>query len=124
MDSAIPTTEQANTSVEKDAGRLADFVMFVQRSFLLNLTKELNKANVSHTQFFLLGYLAKDDYLTTTDIAKKMLLLHLLLMVVRGSIKSQSAIFLVPKLPNFTLTDHTRLSYRTIFFIASSTKSI
>ena len=72
MDSAIPTTEQANTSVEKDAGRLADFVMFVQRSFLLNLTKELNKANVSHTQFFLLGYLAKDDYLTTTDIAKKM----------------------------------------------------
>ena len=46
--------------------------MFTQRSFLLNLSKELNKGNVSFAQFFLLGYLAKEDYLTMTDIAKKM----------------------------------------------------
>lgn len=59
-------------TVRKDAGRLADFIMFTQRSFLLNLSKELNKGNVSFAQFFLLGYLAKEDYLTMTDISKKM----------------------------------------------------
>ena len=32
--------------------------MYTQRSFLLNLSKELNKGNVSFAQFFLLGYLA------------------------------------------------------------------
>ncbi|MDB4722328.1 MarR family transcriptional regulator, partial [Verrucomicrobiales bacterium] len=50
----------------------ADFIMFTQRSFLLNLSKELNKGNVSYAQFFLLGYLAKEDYLTMTHISKKM----------------------------------------------------
>jgi len=59
-------------TVRKDAGRLADFIMFTQRSFLLDLSKELNKGNVSFAQFFLLGYLAKEDYLTMTDISKKM----------------------------------------------------
>ena len=61
-----------NETVKKDAGRLADFIMFTQRSFLLNLSKELNKGNVSYAQFFLLGYLAKEDYLTMTHISKKM----------------------------------------------------
>ena len=59
-------------TVRKDAGRLADFIMFTQRSFLLNLSKELNKGSVSFAQFFLLGSLAKEDYLTMTDISKKM----------------------------------------------------
>jgi len=59
-------------SVRRDASKLADFIMFTQRSFLLNLSKELNRGNVSFAQFFLLGYLAKDDYLTMTDISKKM----------------------------------------------------
>ena len=61
-----------NETVRKDAGRLADFIMFTQRSFLLNLSKELNKGNVSYAQFFLLGYLAKEDYLTMTHISIKM----------------------------------------------------
>ena len=61
-----------NQTVRKDDGRLADFIMFTQRSFLLNLSKELNKGNVSYAQFFLLGYLAKEDYLTMTHISKKM----------------------------------------------------
>lgn len=52
--------------------RLADFIMFAQRSFLLDLSKELNKGNISYAQFFLLGYLANEDYLTMTDISKKM----------------------------------------------------
>ncbi|MFP6872807.1 MAG: MarR family transcriptional regulator [Verrucomicrobiales bacterium] len=46
--------------------------MLTQRSFLLDLSKELNKGSVSFAQFFLLGYLAKEDYLTMTDISKKM----------------------------------------------------
>ncbi|MEM7386017.1 MAG: MarR family transcriptional regulator [Verrucomicrobiota bacterium] len=59
-------------ALRRDAGKLADFIMFTQRSFLLNLSKELNKGNVSFAQFFLLGYLASEDYLTMTDISKKM----------------------------------------------------
>lgn len=72
---AIPlmqTVKEEDTLIRKDAGRLADFIMFTQRSFLLNLSKELNKGNVSFAQFFLLGYLANENYLTMTDISKKM----------------------------------------------------
>ncbi len=59
-------------NVKKEASKLADFIMFTQRSFLLNLSKELNRGNVSFAQFFLLGYLASEDYLTMTSIANKM----------------------------------------------------
>jgi len=65
-------TKDATTVVEPNADRLADFIMFAQRSFLLDLSKELNKGSVSYAQFFLLGYLANEDYLTMTDISKKM----------------------------------------------------
>jgi len=65
-------TEDKTIEVEQNADRLADFIMFAQRSFLLDLSKELNKGNVSYAQFFLLGYLANEDYLTMTDISKKM----------------------------------------------------
>ncbi|MCG8599315.1 MAG: MarR family transcriptional regulator [Verrucomicrobiales bacterium] len=63
---------EENTAAEPTVDRLADFIMFTQRSFLLDLSKELNKGNVSYAQFFLLGYLANEDYLTMTDISKKM----------------------------------------------------
>ena len=59
-------------SVKADAARLADFVLFTQRSCILNLSSELNKGNVSFPQFFLLTYLSNEDYLTMSDIAKKM----------------------------------------------------
>lgn len=65
-------TEDKTIDVEQNADRLADFIMFAQRSFLLDLSKELNKGNLSYAQFFLLGYLANEDYLTMTDISKKM----------------------------------------------------
>jgi DNA-binding MarR family transcriptional regulator len=58
--------------MEANPDRLADFIMFTQRSFLLDLSEELNKGSISYAQFFLLGYLAKEDYLTMTDISKKM----------------------------------------------------
>ena len=67
----MQVTEET-TAVVPNADRLADFIMFAQRSFLLDLSRELNKGNVSYAQFFLLGYLANEDYLTMTDISKKM----------------------------------------------------
>jgi DNA-binding MarR family transcriptional regulator len=68
MKSMNPT----GASVKADADRLADFVLFTQRSCILNLSSELNKGNVSFPQFFLLTYLSSEEYLTMSDIAKKM----------------------------------------------------
>ena len=42
-----------HAQVDYNEMELADFIMFTQRSFLLNLSKELNKGNVSFAQFFL-----------------------------------------------------------------------
>src|SRR6187549_1544161 len=56
----------------KDHAKLADFILFSQREFLLNLSRELNRDNISFAQFFLLGYLATSRELTMTDIARKM----------------------------------------------------
>ena len=61
-------TKPADANVD----RLADFIMFAQRSFLLDLSQELNDGSISYAQFFLLGYLANEDFLTMTDISKKM----------------------------------------------------
>lgn len=58
--------------MKADANRLADFVLFTQRSCILNLSTELNKGNISFPQFFLLTYLSSEEYLTMSDIAKKM----------------------------------------------------
>lgn len=55
-----------------EAERLADFVLFTQRSCILNLSSELHKGNISFPQFFLMAYLSSEDYLTMSDIAKKM----------------------------------------------------
>jgi DNA-binding MarR family transcriptional regulator len=62
----------SGASVKADANRLADFVLFTQRSCILNLSTELSKGNVSFPQFFLLTYLSSEEYLTMSDIAKKM----------------------------------------------------
>jgi DNA-binding MarR family transcriptional regulator len=61
-----------SASIKADAGRLADFVLFTQRGCILNLSSELTRGNLSYSQFFLLTYLASEEYLTMTDIAKKM----------------------------------------------------
>ncbi len=60
------------TPQSKDHAKLADFILFSQREFLLNLSRELNRDNISFAQFFLLSYLASSKELTMTDIAKKM----------------------------------------------------
>ena len=56
----------------KDHAKLADFILFSQREFLLNLSRELNRDNISFAQFFLLSYLSTSKELTMTDIARKM----------------------------------------------------
>lgn len=56
----------------RDHAKLADFILFTQREFLLNLSRDLNKDNISFAQFFLLSYLATSKELTMTDIARKM----------------------------------------------------
>lgn len=56
----------------KDHAKLADFILFSQREFLLNLSRELNRDSISFAQFFLLSYLATSKELTMTDIARKM----------------------------------------------------
>jgi DNA-binding MarR family transcriptional regulator len=68
----MKTMNASGALVKADADRLADFVLFTQRSCILNLSNELNKGNVSFPQFFLLTYLSSEEYLTMSDIAKKM----------------------------------------------------
>ena len=66
----MKTSPSKTSSVDTD--RLADFVLFTQRSCILNLSSELNRGKISFPQFFLLAYLSSEDYLTMSDIAKKM----------------------------------------------------
>jgi DNA-binding MarR family transcriptional regulator len=56
----------------QDHAKLADFILFSQREFLLNLSRELNRDNISFAQFFLLSHLASAKELTMTEIARKM----------------------------------------------------
>ena len=72
------TTEQSSTGQGSDfdlqvaAEELAEIVMRMQRKFLLNLSEELRFGNVSFPQYFLLGYLDKQEVITMSGIASKM----------------------------------------------------
>ena len=68
----MKTIEDSQQNMKKLVSDVADFIMFTQRSVLLDLSKELNRGNVSYAQFFLLGYLDSEEFLTMTDISKKM----------------------------------------------------
>ncbi len=56
----------------KEAQKLADFILFSQRSCILRLSPELSKEKLSYPQFFLLAYLAEGEGLSMTNIAKMM----------------------------------------------------
>ncbi len=60
------------THKRADAERLADIFTSLQRSFILNLSKELSRGNVSFPQYCLLGFLAPQDHLTMSEIAQRM----------------------------------------------------
>ncbi len=69
---STPENSQLSLENKADAYVLADFILSVQKSVILNLSKGLNIDGVSYPQLFLLMYLASEEYLTMTDIAKKM----------------------------------------------------
>lgn len=60
------------TRMRIDAERLADIFTSLQRTFILNLSKELSRGNVSFPQYCLLGFLASQDHLTMSEIAQRM----------------------------------------------------
>src|SRR5208282_2932672 len=49
-----------------------EIVMRMQRKFLLSLSEELRHGSVSFPQYFLLGYLDKQEIITMSGIASKM----------------------------------------------------
>ena len=49
------------TSLRANAERLASIFTDLQRSFVINLSKELARGNVSYVQYLLLGYLAQQQ---------------------------------------------------------------
>lgn len=60
------------TRLRTDAERLADIFTSLQRCFILKLSKELSRGNVSFPQYCLLGFLASHDHLTMSEIAQRM----------------------------------------------------
>ena len=56
----------------EEVQNLADFVLFSQRSCILKLSPVLTKGKVSYPQFFLLAYLAEEECLSMSNIAKMM----------------------------------------------------
>lgn len=56
-----PRNQQPSPENKIEAEKLTDYVLFIQRAVILNLSPELNKENVSFPQFFLLTYLTSED---------------------------------------------------------------
>jgi len=61
-----------NNDLRGQCEQLADIFAVLQRCFLLKLSKELARGNVSFPQYFLLGFLSQSEALTMTEIATKM----------------------------------------------------
>src|SRR5438093_5611499 len=66
----MPAPREKN--IRATAERLADILTVLQRRFLMNLSKELARGNVSFAQYFLLGFLSQREVLSMSEIAKKM----------------------------------------------------
>jgi DNA-binding MarR family transcriptional regulator len=60
------------SSLRPGAERLADIFTALQRSFLLRLSQDLAKGNVSFPQYFLLGFLVQQGRLSMSEIAARM----------------------------------------------------
>ena len=73
----MPLTFRMHTREESEmrpyAEKLADMFTVMQRSFVLHLSKELTRGNVSFPQYLLLGFLSQQERpLTMTEIAQRM----------------------------------------------------
>jgi DNA-binding MarR family transcriptional regulator len=62
----------APPSLRPAAERLAEIFTSLQRCFILTLSKELARGNVSFAQYCLLGFLAQQEHLTMSEIAQRM----------------------------------------------------
>ena len=59
--------------LKASAERLADIFIVLQRSFVLNLSKELVRGRLSFPQFLLLSFLAQEpEALNMTEVARRM----------------------------------------------------
>jgi DNA-binding MarR family transcriptional regulator len=65
-------TARVEKRIRADAERLADIFTAIQRSFILQLSKELSRGNVSFPQYCLLGFLSQQSHLTMSEIAQRM----------------------------------------------------
>lgn len=63
---------RTNPKLRADAGRLADIFTILQRSFALNLSKELARSNVSFSQYCLLSFFREREQFSMSDIAQRM----------------------------------------------------
>src|SRR6202035_937189 len=66
------TEQRSDSELQSAAEELAEIVMRMQRKFILSLSEELGHGSVSFPQYFLLGYLDKQDVITMSGIASKM----------------------------------------------------
>jgi DNA-binding MarR family transcriptional regulator len=67
----MPTLRE-EPRLRADAERLADIFTVLQRCFILNLSKELARGNVSFSQYCLLGFLREQRQLSMSEIAQRM----------------------------------------------------
>ncbi len=66
------TSELEKSEEQRDNERIADIIMSLQRCFILRLSEELGKGQVSFAQFFLLGHIATQEALSMSEVAEKM----------------------------------------------------
>jgi DNA-binding MarR family transcriptional regulator len=64
--------ELQKSKIRPDVERLADIMMTLQRCLMLRLSEELSRGQVSFPQFFLLGHIALQEFLSMSEIAEKM----------------------------------------------------
>lgn len=65
-------TSRGMQPLTDEAQHLADFILFSQRNCILRLAPELTQDKVSYPQFFLLAYLAEEEHLSMSSIARMM----------------------------------------------------
>lgn len=65
-------SSHSHSGISDDVQHLADFILLSQRSCILRLSPQLNRGKVSYPQFFLLAYLAEEECLSMSNIAKMM----------------------------------------------------
>lgn len=65
-------TQRSTREIRSDCEKLADIFTSLQRCFMLHLSKELGRGKVSFPQYFLLGFLSQQPFLTMSEVAAKM----------------------------------------------------